>query len=202
MDEAKHEESVYSSEATQTTTAEWQPEARETAEVSSYAKSAPSWKQVVWTELKDLAVIRRTGKPFSRAEFTEYLKRTWRMWALVAAAIIGLVVAIAVVEQAYRWARNLQERRYERAVATLTPESLIRRCGQPFQDKTDDVYPILMRTMSYQPEMNETLVFRFSRTAEEKSDWVFLSMKDENGGESYETPDEQIVALSCLNSRK
>jgi hypothetical protein len=56
--------------------------------------------------------------------------------------------------------------------------------------------------MSYQAGTGETLVFAFSRTAEEKSDWVFLSMKDEAGAKSYETPDAQIGAFSCLNSRK
>ncbi len=42
----------------------------------------------------------------------------------------------------------------------------------------------------------------FSRTAEEKSDWVFLSMQSETGTEIYETPEAKIAALPCLDSKK
>jgi hypothetical protein len=45
-------------------------------------------------------------------------------------------------------------------------------------------------------------VVAFSRTAEEKSDWVFLSMKDEVQTRSYDTPDAKAAALPCLNSKK
>ena len=63
------------------------------------------------------------------------------------------------------------------------------------------MYPILMRTMTYQVSRSETYTFDFSRTAEEKSDWVFLSMKDATG-KTYESPEEKIAAMSCLDSRK
>jgi hypothetical protein len=55
--------------------------------------------------------------------------------------------------------------------------------------------------MTYQAGRNETYIFDFSRTAEETSDWVFLSMKDANG-KRYETAEEKVSAMSCLNSRK
>jgi hypothetical protein len=42
----------------------------------------------------------------------------------------------------------------------------------------------------------------FSRTAQEKSDWVFLAMKDESGARSYDTPETKIAALPCLNSKE
>jgi hypothetical protein len=58
-----------------------------------------------------------------------------------------------------------------------------------------------MRTISYQAG-DRTVVLTFSRTAEDKSDWVFLSMNDENGSASYETPDTKIAALPCLDSTK
>jgi hypothetical protein len=202
MEETKEKESVYSSEAIKITTAEWQPEPRETERLSPGAKSEPSVGQSLLTQLTALVERARTGRFFSKAEFTQYLKRTWRVWLMAAGLIIGLVVLVAALKQAYRWVRNVQEQRYQQAVATLTPEHLVARCGQPASDKTDDVYPILMRKMSYQASSGETLVFAFSRTAEEKSDWVFLSMKDENGGRRYETPGAQIGAFSCLNSGK
>jgi hypothetical protein len=46
------------------------------------------------------------------------------------------------------------------------------------------------------------LVISFSRTAEEKSDWVFLSMQNENGTATYDTPEAKIAALPCLDSNK
>ena len=42
----------------------------------------------------------------------------------------------------------------------------------------------------------------FSRTAEEKSDWVFLSLQNENGAAIDSTPEARIAALPCLDSRK
>ena len=47
-----------------------------------------------------------------------------------------------------------------------------------------------------------TAVLKFSRTAEETSDWVFMSMEDQASGRAYETPIEKISALSCLDSSK
>jgi hypothetical protein len=79
---------------------------------------------------------------------------------------------------------------------------LITRCGQPAEDVTKEVYPILMRTMNYQSKAEGKLVFAFSRTAEEKSDWVFLSMKDEIETKTYDTPEAKIAALPCLDSKK
>ena len=55
--------------------------------------------------------------------------------------------------------------------------------------------------LTYQMSGNETYIFDFSRTAEENSDWVFLSMKDAKG-KSYETAEEKVGAMSCLNSGK
>ena len=60
---------------------------------------------------------------------------------------------------------------------------------------------ILVRTMSYQPERNQKIVLEFSRTAEEKSDWVFLSLKDESGARSYDTSETKVAALPCLDSK-
>jgi len=87
-------------------------------------------------------------------------------------------------------------------MATLTPESLFARCGPAAQDETKEVYPVLLRTLRYQPRGGETLVMSFSRTAEEKSDWVFLSMQNENGAAIDSTPEARIAALPCLESKK
>jgi len=46
------------------------------------------------------------------------------------------------------------------------------------------------------------VVLKFSKTAEESSDWVFMSMQDASGGAEYETPIAKIKALSCLDSSK
>jgi hypothetical protein len=56
--------------------------------------------------------------------------------------------------------------------------------------------------MNYRSDSKGTIVFKFSKTAEESSDWVFVSMQDFNGGTDYETPDAKIAALSCLDSKK
>ena len=134
-------------------------------------------------------------------EFVEFLKQTKRIWLMVVGAIVGLILLVTLAQRGFEWISKSRERKHEQAVASVTPEHLLARCGQPLEDTTKNVYPILMRTMTYQISRNETYVFDFSRTAEDKSDWVFLSMKDATG-KSYETAEEKVAAMSCLNSRK
>jgi hypothetical protein len=202
MDDTKQNEPMYSRQPTKTTTIENPPEATKTAESGETEKTASLPKETQKMPMPALPEFARSGWHASMAEFSEFLKRTWRVWLIVAGAIFGLMAVVTLVERASEWARNAREKRHEEAVATVTPERLIARCGQPAEDVTKEVYPILMRTMSYQPRDNEKLEFAFSRTAEENSDWVFLSMKDESGAKSYDTPEAKIAALPCLDSKK
>ena len=55
--------------------------------------------------------------------------------------------------------------------------------------------------MSYRGSENEQILFVFSRTAQETSGWVFLSMKDESGARSFETPEAKIAALPRLHEK-
>ena len=114
---------------------------------------------------------------------------------------VGLILFVTLAQRGFAWFSKSRERKHEQAVASVTPEHLLARCGQPAEDTTRNLYPLLMRTMTYQISREETYIFDFSRTAEEQSDWVFLSMKDTNG-KSYETAEEKVAAMSCLNSRK
>jgi hypothetical protein len=136
------------------------------------------------------------------ADLAEFLKRTKRVWLTVAGAIFGLLVMVTLMKDLIEWVRDARERQQEQAVASVTPDSLIARCGPPAEDMTREVYPILMRTISYQPSGKEKVVVAFSRTAEEKSDWVFLSMKDQIETRTYDSPEAKIAALPCLDSMK
>lgn len=148
-----------------------------------------------------IEVARTPGYP-SLAECGRILKRTWRVWLITAGAIFGLLAVVAVVEGVTERYRSAREIRHERAVASVTPERLVARCGQPVEDVTKNMYPIVVRTIRYQFKGNHKLVVEFSRTAEEKSDWVFLTMKDESGARSYDTPEAKIAALPCLDSKE
>jgi hypothetical protein len=121
---------------------------------------------------------------------------------IAAGTIFGLMPVITLVERVSEQARNAREMRHEQAVAGVTPDRLIARCGQPAENMTKEVYPILVRTITYQRKGIEKIVIVFSRMAEEKSDWVFLTMKDESTARSYDTPAEKIAALPCLDSKK
>ncbi len=178
MDQTKQKQPVYPSELATAATAERQAEAKTLPEFAKAGRSSPV------------------------EEFVEFLKQTKRVWLIVVGGIFGLILLFTLGKRVYEWASNARERRQERAVASVTPERLLARCGQAAEDTTKEVFPILMRTMTYQVSRNETYVFSFSRTAEDKSDWVFLSMKDASGGKSYDTPEEKVGAMSCLNSRK
>ncbi len=200
MDETKQKPSVYSRKLTETAVAERQAEAKEIAE-SLTGKAAAEPKKPSRYSPVTVSPESAQGQSSPVQEFVEFLKQTKRIWLMAVGAIVALILLVTLAQRGFAWMSNSRERRHEQAVASATPEHLLARCGQPLEDTTREVYPLLMRTMTYRISRSETYVFDFSRTAEEKSDWVFLSMKDANG-KSYETAEEKVGAMSCLNSRK
>lgn len=136
------------------------------------------------------------------ADFAAFLKRTKRIWLFATGAFLGVILLVTIFQKLTDMAKAAQQKRYEQAVASVTPEKLIARCGQPAEDVTKEVFPVVLRTMRYKPMIGGPFVLTFSRTAEQQSDWVFLTMKDETGAKSYDTPEAKIMALSCLDSRK
>lgn len=165
-------------------------------------KAWQSSEQTLRAQIAALIEIARTPGNPSLVECARILKRTWRVWLISAAPIFGLMAVIALVEGVTERFRNAREIRYEQAVASVTPDRLIARCGQPAEVVTKKVYPIVVWTMSYQSKGNKKVVLVFSRTAQEKSDWVFLAMKDESGARSYDTPEAKIAALPCMDSKE
>ena len=202
MDETKPREPVYSGERTKITGADSLRGTTAAAESSGTGKTAQSVKQTQPAQMTPLLGIPRTGGASPMAEFTEFLKRTRRAWLIIAGAIFGLMAVVTVVKRVSEWARNAREKRQEQAIIEVMPERLIARCGQPAEDVTKEAYPVVTRTMSYQHGENEKIVFAFSRTAEEKGEWVFLSMKDQSGARSFDTPEAKMAALPCLDSKK
>jgi hypothetical protein len=202
MEETKQRESVYSDERTETATVGSPQEEPKAAESTESGRTAPAPEAKQKTPKTASPVIARGGEYSQLANFLEYLKRTRRVWLILGSATIGLMAVVIVVKGVSERARIARETRHEEAAVTVTPENMIARCGSPAEDVTKQMYPVLTRTMSYQPRENEKVVFQFSRTAEEKSDWVFLSMKDESGARSYDTPEAKIAALPCLGSKK
>jgi hypothetical protein len=195
MDETKLKETVYSGQSVKTETA--MP-----AESPQTAETAKAPNQLQPSRYSPVTVNSTTGSSSQLADFVAFLKRTWKVWLITVGVILGLVLVVTLLQRLTEMARNAQERRYEQAIASVTPEHLIARCGQPAEDVTKEVFPVVMRTIRYQSRGDETLVFTFSRTAEQRSDWVFLSMKDENGSRAFDTPDSKIAVLPCLDSRK
>lgn len=201
MNQTKENELVYSGERVETTRVESPsettkpPESSRTEYTGQFSKQTQATQAVAWPQMT------RAGRHSPLEGFTKFLQRTKQVWLIAAGTIFGLMAGVTLVTRASEWARNEREKRHDHAVATVTPDTLIARCSQPAADVTWEVYPILMRTMTYLPGSNENerVVITFSRTAEEKSDWVFLSMKDETGAKSYDTPETKIAALPCLD---
>ena len=121
---------------------------------------------------------------------------------LIAVGFVAGIIGVRVIIAAPSWFKERRENRQFIAVNNLTPERLIARCGPPLGDETRNLYPIIARDMNYRSDSKGIIVFKFSKTAEESSDWVFMSMQDSNGGTDYETPSAKISALSCLDSKK
>jgi hypothetical protein len=207
MDEAKTKESPYSAERTKITGPDSLRSTTATAEPSGTGRLADSPKQTEQAPkaaLPEIArpPISRTGGDTTLASFAQFLKRTGHVWLIVLGAIFGLMTVVTVQKRMAESARIAREKRHEEAASTVTPDRLTARCGQPIEDLTKDMYPIVTRTMSYRGSENEKIVLAFSRTAEEKSEWVFLSMKDERGGKSFDNPEAKIAALPCLDEKK
>jgi hypothetical protein len=126
------------------------------------------------------------------------LQMTQQTWLIAATVLLGLVALLIFGRgTAKNKATAAVPVPVEQGVASLTPESLVVKCGPPAEDTTKDLYPMVKRTMSYKPSGKGTLTFEFSRTSQEKSDWLFLSMSDENGA-TYTTPETQMAAMPCL----
>ncbi len=126
------------------------------------------------------------------------MKRNLLLAAGLALAMVGVRLLIAAPE----WLKQRRENRQFIAVNNLTPERLLARCGQPLADETRNLYPMVARDIRYPSEAHSTVVLKFSKTAEQSSDWVFISMQDSTGSTEYETPTAKIAALSCLDSSK
>jgi type II secretory pathway pseudopilin PulG len=121
---------------------------------------------------------------------------------LIAAGCVVGIIIVRLLIAVPSWFTQRRENRQFIAVNNVTPERLIARCGPPIQDETKDLYPIIARNLSYKSDSRGTIVFKFSKTAEQSSDWVFTSMQDSTGGGQYETPSAQIGAFPCLDSKR
>jgi hypothetical protein len=121
---------------------------------------------------------------------------------LIAVGCVVGILGVRVMIAAPGWLKQRRDNRQFIAVNNLTPERLIARCGSPLGDTTKNLYPMIARDLTYKSASRGTVVFKFSKTAEESSDWVFMSMQDSNGARGYESPGEKISAFSCLDSRK
>jgi hypothetical protein len=200
MDEMKPKETAYSGEPTRV--APVSAPAEMSAQASPAGDAGASQRAGQTSGIAGLVELASTSLPTSLAEISAFLKRTKRVWLMTAGILIVVAALMNLSARAAEWAKNARERRQLHAMATLTPERLFARCGAAAEDVTKEVYPVVMRTVSYQPRGGEKLVISFSRTAEEKSDWVFLSMQNENGAANYETTEAKIAALPCLDSKK
>jgi hypothetical protein len=121
---------------------------------------------------------------------------------LIALGFIAGIVGVRALIAAPGWFKERRDNRQFIAVNNVTPERLIARCGPPVGDETRNLYPMIARDMSYKSPTRGTVTFKFSKTAEESSDWVFMSMQDSIGSTEYDLPSAKITALSCLDSRK
>jgi hypothetical protein len=166
---------------------------QEDGAASSATKSAPTTVT---------SHVQRGDEPSPLADLGQFLKRTWLVWAIIVGTILGGMALVTVQKGMAERARIAKEARQEHAVATVTVDTLLARCGAAADDVTKDMYPMILRTMTYQPRENERVVFQFSRTAEEKSEWVFLSMKDGSGTKNYDTTQAKIAALPCLDLKR
>jgi hypothetical protein len=200
MDELKPKETAYSGERAPVASVS---APAETSAPALLLENAETPHQAAKAEgIAGLLGVAKSKLPGSLQELAAFLKRTKRVWLMTAGILIGVAALVNLTARAAEWAKNARERRQLHAMATLTPDHLFARCGAAAEDVSKEVFPLVMRTLTYQPRGGEKLLVSFSRTAEEKSDWVFLSMQNENGAAVLDTPEAKIAALPCLDSEK
>lgn len=164
-------------------------------------KTEPLSEPAETTEVSQPAQPRGAYNPISPAITKK--KSFGQILLYVAAAFLGFL-ALDFLVQIPRWMNASHVRRVQRIVDTVTPASVITSCGQPLEDVTKDLYPMISRRMTFNSRKADSgkVVLFFSRTSEENSQWLYSSMHDETGTTSYNTPDEQMAALPCLASTK
>jgi hypothetical protein len=200
-------------EATELTEPLEAPEVTEIAEpveAPEAVASTETAKTASWPEPRRSPLVNTAPPPsFDRpsaserfAEFPQFLDRTKRVWVILASAIFVLLVVGFAAKRVSEWTKVPQAAPHSAMATTITPEALTTHCGPPAADVTTEMYPLLTRTMTYETTGNQSYVFSFSRTAEKNSEWIFLSMKDLSGTNSYDTPEAEAAAMSCLDSRK
>lgn len=199
MDEMKPKDTAYSGERAPVAPVSAPAEASvRVAPVENAGAALAEHLSGIWGLLQ----FAKANLPTSLTGVAAFVKRTKRVWLMTAGIIVGVAALVNLTARAAEWAKNSRERRQLHAIATLTPDSLFARCGAAAGDETKEVFPVVMRTLTYQPRGGDKLVISFSRTAEEKSDWVFLSLQNENGAVIDNTPEARIAALPCLDSKK
>jgi hypothetical protein len=200
MDEMKPKETAYSGERASVAPVSAPAEVTAPVMPAQNAGTPPPAAQA--SGIARLLESAKNKLPTSLAGASAFLKRTKRVWLMTAGILIGATALVNLSARAAEWVKNARDRRQLHAMATLTPDSLFARCGVAAEDVSKEVYPVVMRTLTYQPRGGEKLVISFSRTAEEKSDWVFLSMQSGNSAANFDTPEAKIAALPCLDSKK
>ena len=199
MDATKLHEPVSSNESQATSPTEPAAETLAPIDAPKAPKKEPS---AAASRYSPLRIAGSQTAESQLADFVAFLKRTWRIWAIAIGMFVGLILIVALFQKMTEMAKIAQQKRFDKAIASMTPEHLIARCGKPAEDLTKEVFPVVLRTIRYDRGSSEKLLFAFSRTAEQQSDWVFLTMKDENGTRNFDTPESKILAFSCLDSTK
>ena len=199
MDDTKLHEPVSSNKSQATSPLEPAAETQVRMDAPDAPKKDPSTAASRYSPVR-IATPQTAEAQF--ADFVAFLKRTRRIWAMAIGMFVGLILTVALIQKMTEMAKIAQQKRFDKAIASMTPEHLIARCGKPAEDLTKEVFPVVLRTIRYDRGSAEKLLFAFSRTAEQQSDWVFLTMKDENGTRNFDTPESKILAFSCLDSTK
>jgi len=197
MDETKLQEPVSSGASQTPSLAEPAAEAPAPMDAPEAPKTDPSAAAARYSPVR---IAGPKSAESQLADFVAFLRRTWRIWAIAIGMFVGTILVIALLQKMTEMAKIAQQKRFDKAIASVTPDHLIARCGKPAEDVTKEVFPVVMRTIRYQANRNETLLLTFSKTAEQQSDWVFLTMKDESGAKSFDTAESKIAALPCLDS--
>src|SRR5262249_3981143 len=140
MDESKPKENTYSRDRLETASIQAPAETTKAPEPSETTTPPPPTPEPdIRVQIADLAGKVGSNWPRSLAECPAVLKRTRHIWLTLAVGVAALMALSILTQQGAEWFKERRELRQEKAIATVTPEHLIARCGRAAQDETKEV---------------------------------------------------------------
>jgi hypothetical protein len=115
----------------------------------------------------------------------------------IAAGMFFGIIAVLIMLKIPAWIR---ERRAVHVMVTLTPDTVVARCGKPISDNLHTFHTVSLRDMAYEGEAGKVILHfgKITKTSGAEKSWI-LNYMDDSRGVHYNKYQSQLLALPCLS---